>query len=139
MFRNLASSQRTEITNLIEKDLAAATSRLLLSIVIHNLLDNAVKNTFGGTIILASFQTQKNFYIEISDTGRGMTAQQAEFYSTPSEERSQEGLRKTGMGLPMVNELMDILNGSMQIESSLGKGTAVKLVFPIDSGSDQFS
>ena len=139
MFRNLASSQRTEITNLIEKNQAVTTSRLLLSIVIHNLLDNAVKNTFGGTITLASFQTQKNFFIEISDTGRGMTAQQAGFYSTPSEERSEEGVRKIGMGLPMVNELMDILNGSMQIKSSLGKGTTVTLVFPLDSRSNQFS
>lgn len=139
MFRNLASSQRTEIINQIEKTQTATTNRLLLSIVIHNVLDNSVKNTFGGTIRLVSFDTSRNFHIVIEDTGRGMTAQQAHFYTSLSENRNQENHRKIGMGLPMVIELMDILNGSMRIESTLGSGTRVTLEFALDRSSRQFS
>jgi signal transduction histidine kinase/HAMP domain-containing protein len=67
--------------------------------------------------------------IEVTDTGMGMSAETRQrclepFFST-------KGKRGTGMGLPMVFGVMERHEGKLEIESEPGRGTTVRLIFPL--------
>lgn len=126
IFLNIASSQKTEIINRIDRSSSMTTNKLLLSIIIHNLLDNAVKNTMNGKISFTSGRKEENIFIRIRDTGQGMAPDLTEFYANPKNKPS-ENTKKVGMGLSMITELLIILNGSMEIESTLGLGTKITI------------
>lgn len=125
IFLNIASSQKTEIVNRIDRNSVLTTNKLLLSIIIHNLLDNAVKNTSNGRISFTAGRKEENIFIKIRDTGKGMPSDLVAFYANTKNAKASEGTKKIGMGLPMITELLIILNGSMEIESTPGRGTQI--------------
>lgn len=127
IFLNIASSQKTEISNKIERNSVLTINKLLLSIIIHNLLDNAVKNTLNGKISFTSGKKEESIFIKIKDTGRGMPPDLVEFYRNAKNTKGPDNVRKIGMGLPMIIELLIILNGSIEIESTLGRGTEITI------------
>jgi signal transduction histidine kinase/ActR/RegA family two-component response regulator/HAMP domain-containing protein len=113
---------------------------------ITNLILNAVDALpHGGTIRVQTRTNQqalrgkRSIYpsvvqLEVSDTGAGMDAEtQARclepFFST-------KGQRGTGLGLAMVYGVMERHEGKIEIESELGKGTTVSLLFPVRTPED---
>ena len=108
-----------------------------------NLLSNAVKYTpAGGTVSYISDSedlpdNKVRFGFEIRDTGIGMSP---EFQKIMFEPFSQEydnpmrpkGISGTGLGLSIVHRMVELMNGSMTVESAPGKGTTIRcsIVFP---------
>jgi len=74
-----------------------------------------------------------HFVVTISDTGIGMAKPDVE-KAFQSFGQIDSGLNRkyegTGLGLPLTKKLMDLHYGEINIESELGKGTTVTLVFP---------
>lgn len=104
--------------------------RMRLQQVLINLLTNAVKYTpEGGQIRFTVTQkpSKVNLYIRaefvIQDTGIGMSEEYLEHLFEPfvMEGRSQE--QGTGLGMPIVKNIMTMVNGDIQVESKLGEGT----------------
>lgn len=125
IFLNIASSQKTEILNSIDRDIIISANKLLVSIILHNLLDNAVKNTSSGIISFTSGKENGKIFIKVKDTGKGMTPELVEFYMNLRNTRKLENQKKIGMGLQMIIELLIILNGAIEINSKINKGTEV--------------
>jgi two-component system heavy metal sensor histidine kinase CusS len=102
---------------------------------VGNLLDNALRFTpENGSIEIALRQHDANFEVAISDNGCGMAAQHLprvfdRFYRAESS-RGSDG---AGLGLALVKSILDLHGGSAIIESEFGRGTTVKLVFPISA------
>lgn len=97
-----------------------------------NLLSNAIKFTHDGGIIkvtITSSDTGSGFMhsvIEISDNGIGMSREFLPNVFEPfTQERNDEnaGITGTGLGLSIVKSLVEIMNGSISVESELGAGT----------------
>ncbi len=94
-----------------------------------NLVFNAVDALpRGGSIRLRAAVQESFLVIEVADTGLGMDEEQKErclepFYTT-------KGANGTGLGLAMVYGVMQRHGGDIRIESSPGKGTTVRLLFP---------
>ena len=94
--------------------------------VVMNLLSNAVKFTEAGHILLALRSTDDGVEIAVSDTGVGIPAEDLphifdEFRQVDGADGSrQEG---TGLGLAIVKKSMELLSGSIAVESEVGKGT----------------
>jgi len=105
--------------------------------IIYNLLSNAIKFTKkGGTVTLHAMKERENILrIVVSDTGIGIPkAQQPyifeRFYQVDSSKnRSFEG---TGIGLALTKELIDLLGGSIDIDSIEGKGSSFTISFPFE-------
>jgi len=108
-----------------------------------NLLSNAVKYTpAGGTVTYSSHSRRLpggmiGCEYEISDTGIGMSSSfQKTMYEPFSQEHDNPERQKltggTGLGLSIVKRLVDLMGGSITVESELGKGTrvAVRFVLP---------
>ncbi|MBN2539602.1 MAG: PAS domain-containing protein [Deltaproteobacteria bacterium] len=103
--------------------------------IVLNVLDNAVKFTpDSGSISIKTLDGKDgNVYIKISDTGigipKGEIPRLGERFYRVDKTRSRE-LGGTGLGLSIVKHLMTAHNGRIEIESQLGRGTTVSLIFP---------
>lgn len=100
-----------------------------------NLVLNAVDSMpEGGTLTLRSFGAQHHVTVEVCDTGVGMTEEVRgrcldPFFSTKGE-------RGTGLGLAMVYGMAERHGAELEIDSELGAGTVVRLVFPVATASE---
>ncbi|EEL30051.1 hypothetical protein bcere0018_9590 [Bacillus cereus Rock1-15] len=104
--------------------------------IIENLLVNAVKhNNETTTVIVKLSQNANSFTLSISDDGKGMDEKTKEllferYYRGTNTEESNIG---TGLGLAITKQLVHAHNGTISIDSALGKGTTIILVFPFRS------
>lgn len=109
--------------------------------IIINLLDNSIKyNKDGGTVAFASQikpidDSQVLFCFSVSDTGIGMSP---EFLKHIYEPFAQEGndarskFQGTGMGMPIVKSLIDMMGGTIEISSEVGVGSTFNVQIPLD-------
>ena len=102
----------------------------ILSVILHNIIDNAIKNTENGVIKIYSHIKNKKLYLVIEDTGKGFTKEDLIYYKQLSNEQSTEKLilRNSGMGLPMIIELVHILHGNLKISSEISKGSKFEII-----------
>ena len=109
--------------------------------IILNLMSNAVKFTYKGYVTISVKILSKNekfttLQITVEDTGRGIPSDKLEqiFDRFHRLERSNKGLTEGhGIGLSVVKELVDKLNGEINVKSEFEKGTVftVNLTFEI--------
>jgi signal transduction histidine kinase len=107
--------------------------------ILNNLLSNAFKYTQSGKVTLkvSSFleQDNKNATLELSvrDTGYGMSKEQLsalfDEYSRFGNEMTQI-IEGTGLGLAITKSLVNLMNGSITVESEMGKGTVFTARIP---------
>ena len=100
-----------------------------------NLLTNSVKFTpEGGSIrIEAEIAPEGDMLIRIADSGIGMTPEQVRKAMRPFEQIDSAFNRKyegTGLGLPIIDSLMRLHGGAIEIDSAPGAGTRATLRFP---------
>ena len=104
-----------------------------------NLLSNSIKYTNPGGMICVTFDKyplqgdEFCFVTTVEDNGIGMGE---EFLSHIFESFERErtatvsGIRGTGLGMSITKRLVDLMNGTIQVESCLGKGTKVTVKIP---------
>lgn len=128
-----------KVDNRLEKeDCALISSSTHLRQILTNLLSNAVKyNRQGGSITAAaeaenSDEDSVTVRFTISDTGLGISEEfQKEMFEPFTRETSQEAsVSGTGLGLPIVKRLADMLGGSISVQSELGVGTTFTVILP---------
>jgi signal transduction histidine kinase/CheY-like chemotaxis protein len=102
--------------------------------VVLNLLSNAFKFTFDGTIAVRVRREESEATLEVSDTGIGIPAEEVprvfeRFHRVEGTVgRTQEG---SGIGLALVHELVKLHGGSITVKSELGRGTTFRVVLPL--------
>ncbi|HEX7905149.1 MAG TPA: PAS domain-containing sensor histidine kinase [Chitinophagaceae bacterium] len=108
-----------------------ADKKLLKNIGI-NLLSNAIK--FSGEnagIDIAAAVTDKQTDITITDHGIGISAEDQEhLFSSFFRGANAIHIQGTGLGLHIVKRYVDLLEGVIELQSELGKGTTIKISFP---------
>ena len=131
-FKTLASHKDIELINYIEDTITVNANKHLLSIVIHNLLDNALKNTQnGGSIVFnATLNRFEETILSVKDNGIGMSKEQTKAYNemiTESFNDKSQTIQSVGIGLQIIVELLIIMDAKMVINSTEGIGTEVKI------------
>lgn len=108
--------------------------------VFLNILDNALKYTPKGGVVAAQVIYSKDepdiIKIVITDSGCGIAAEdlpkvKEKFY------KANQTVRGSGIGLAVADEIMNLHNGSLNIESGEGVGTTVTLTFPIHKEGEE--
>ena len=103
-------------------------SRILMSWVIENLVKNAVDAMKGeGKLELSLYKKNKSVYIDVTDTGSGMTKQQIRNAFKPGFSTKKRGW---GLGLSLTKRVVsEYHKGDVRIASSeLGKGTTFRII-----------
>ncbi|WP_182201147.1 hybrid sensor histidine kinase/response regulator [Paraliobacillus salinarum] len=106
---------------------------ILITRIFFNLLDNAVKYTEEGSIYVSSDIKEGIAYITIQDTGIGISDEKLSKLFKPYETSNERSFTTSGIGLGLYlcKELIKLNNGSIKIESTLGKGTSVIFTLPV--------
>jgi signal transduction histidine kinase len=102
--------------------------------IMLNLLSNAVKFTDHGEIKISVCQVNGDFKLAVADTGIGIekTDMDKIFEEFNRGRLSSSGrYRGTGLGLTIVKRLVDILGGSIAVESELQKGSTFTVTLPM--------
>ncbi|REC79841.1 hypothetical protein DRF60_04225 [Chryseobacterium elymi] len=130
LFEQVASANNSSIHNLCDPNLATRINKGILSAILHNLIDNAVKNTKDGEILLKTEQKNKEIEIIIFDTGKGMSSKQIEYYSHVFESMDKDNFvfKNYGLGLHMVIQLIKKINAEITFHENAPKGTVVKII-----------
>lgn len=110
------------------------TDRKALERILRNLVTNAIKyNKPGGAIIAQIQAAPDQLRIVVSDTGIGMNRDELDHVFTPyyRAQRTSAGPEEgTGLGLVIVDQLVRLQGGTVDIDSTLNVGTTFQVVLP---------
>ncbi len=117
-----------------EAPLIVSGEKAKLRQIFLNLLSNAVKFTeAGGSIRVTLGSGGDQHFVEITDTGIGMTAEEIQVALTPFgqvDSRLERKYEGTGLGLPLAQSLTELHGGTLTIGSEPGRGTTILARFP---------
>jgi signal transduction histidine kinase len=109
------------------------TDRGKLKIIVKNLLSNAVKFTPQGRIMVQAQRSDGGVEFSVTDSGVGIPQNELAMIFEPF----QQGVRKslssqhgTGLGLHIVKRLVELLGGTVAVESEVGTGSRFRLWMP---------
>lgn len=127
-----AQSKRIELKFAPDKEIAIIkTDEYALNQMIINLIDNAIKYTNEGSVSLKLISdTDKNYIIEIADTGIGMSDEYLKDIFTPFSQEEHGYSRRydgTGLGMALVKKYCDVIGARLIIESKKNVGTKIRI------------
>ncbi|MDO9640110.1 MAG: PAS domain S-box protein [Pseudotabrizicola sp.] len=103
--------------------------------ILNNLLSNAIKFTESGSVSLTmSARPGKPLTIEVRDSGIGMSPDQVRRIFDNFEQAEGGTTRRfggTGLGMPIVRNLVELMHGVVEVDSETGGGTRVKITLPL--------
>ena len=129
----LINEKKIKCEILFTKDFYVETDVYLFSIVVNNIVTNAVKySKSNGLITLDISEKNNKIFCSISDCGIGIASEDLvkifdQFYRSKSNEHPE--IKGTGLGLSIVKRLCVLLQIDLKIESKENQGTSVKLGF----------
>jgi len=103
--------------------------------ILNNLLSNAIKFTpYSGRVRMKAATAGEMLEISVSDTGRGIPPDEIplvfdRYFQTRRHDLPLEG--GSGIGLALTKELVQLMQGTISVESTMGKGTTFRVVLPL--------
>jgi PAS domain S-box-containing protein len=135
LLQNIAETKNITLENKISSNIVAFADGNMLTTVVRNLVSNAIKFTNpGGIIKIEALFDDTKTDILITDNGIGMEKEVLDKLFKIEHSVSTPGTNDetgTGLGLILCKELIDKHNGSIQVESSLGKGSCFTISLPM--------
>lgn len=151
VFNHLSSENRTILTcsNRIPLNIVLLTDAIRVRQIVFNIVGNAVKFTQHGSIDItfditddngdtsSSNEENNKHYLHFSceDTGIGIDEKRLEavFDSfTQSDNSTTRQYGGSGLGLSIVKQLVDLLDGTVSVKSQVGEGTRFDVVIPVE-------
>lgn len=132
----VADEKRIKLTLDLEPLFSIEGDQKLIQEVVTNLIENAIKYSPPNTeVIIRTEETKETIRVSIKDHGFGISAEDLprvtdKFYRSPNIVDKASG---TGLGLYLAKYFVQLHQGTLEIESELGKGTCVTFSLPIES------
>lgn len=116
-----------------DKNIRINTDKELLCKILRHLMDNAVKFTPSGSVTLGCELKGKDFLFYVKDTGTGISEEgkQTIFKNFMQEDNSYtRGYEGCGLGLSIASGLIELLGGTIWLESEKGQGSTFFFTLP---------
>ena len=113
---------------------ALRTDAVKLRMVLKNLVGNAIKFTEAGAIRVRAERAEQGVRLTVSDTGIGIPAQDLPHVFEPFRQvhgRMSRRAGGAGLGLYIVRRLVDLLGGTIAVDSAPGRGTTFAIDLPL--------
>ncbi|MEM8525558.1 MAG: ATP-binding protein [Bacteroidota bacterium] len=135
-FHSLARSKDLHLTfSSLEKKLMMDFDSNKLTQILYNLISNAIKFTPQyGSISVTAQRQEKQLMIAVQDNGIGISEADLEHIFDRFQQASNESTNKekgSGIGLSLVQELVKLMDGRIEVDSELGRGTTFLVHLPI--------
>lgn len=116
----------------IEERMTIEADEGLLELVWTNLLANAIKFTPpGGTITLSQASDKEGVTVSVEDTGCGMDEKtQKKIFDKFFQGDTSHSTEGNGLGLALVKRILQLSDGSIEVESKVGQGTKFTVRLP---------
>ena len=144
LFKVPANRKNLDLTFTIENDISDVFrgDENRLRQVLNNLLNNAIKFTESGKILLSITQLEKDnqqttLRFEVTDTGIGIDAEEKSRLFQPFTQADVSTTRRfggTGLGLAICKEIVEMMSGEIGVESEAGKGSRFWFTVRLVSG-----
>ncbi len=128
-----AQSRNVKLSIKGESAVLKGVPRLLFELL-YNLCDNAVKyNNQGGSVDIVLEQNEQEVSLSVSDTGIGIPQEELarvfeRFYRVDKSHSKKSG--GTGLGLSIVKHVAACHHAKVELQSTLGNGTTIRVIFP---------
>lgn len=130
LFSNMATAKNIRIENAVGDETVICCDRAMLAIILHNLLDNAIKFTEAGTVRIRASTENGSIKLEIADSGVGMHEGWMAWVNQPLNTSQPDLPTENGLGLIIVKELLAEINGHLKMWSS-DKGTIAQITLGV--------
>lgn len=122
LFKTASEQKGNIFVNEVPADLTVPSDAQMLAIMVHNLLDNAVKFTHNGTIRVTAVEgASSGVVMHISNSGAGIPLHVIDIINTPDRDETDEVVtpfgRKTGLGLLIVKEVAVLIDVRLHVSS----------------------
>jgi signal transduction histidine kinase len=125
-----ASEKGNTLVNDIDPKFRLYGDENVIRFIIRNTLTNANKFTEKGSISIIAARSKNQVSISVTDTGIGMSDQQIRNLTEGKTSMVGLGTRNekgSGLGFMLIKDFVETLDGKVQIQSQLGKGTTVRM------------
>ncbi|MET0466656.1 MAG: two-component regulator propeller domain-containing protein [Chitinophagaceae bacterium] len=129
IFQDLAQERMTTLDHSVSSEVQIYTDELLFSIILHNLIDNAIKVTVNGAVTITAHSDASGCELTIHDTGIGMSEELVNWINSNEYPDARQHEQLTGLGLMIVKDLATLLQITIKAESGPGN-TQVTLIIP---------
>ncbi len=128
-----AEKREISVESALQNGVFADVNKILMSHAIANILDNAIKySKEGGHIKVETSTSQNAAIIKIIDQGIGINKKELPLVLERFYRSKNSNIAKgSGLGLSLSREIVEKFNGRLIIESEIGVGTTVSLLFPL--------
>jgi signal transduction histidine kinase len=134
VFSNKIKEKQLRVDVRCPEFLKLSTDRFKLSLAIHNLISNAIEfNKYNGLISITVEQDENSVIISVKDEGSGFSEEEANLIFMPFKQlksRSSRAYISTGIGLSLVKNIVEVLEGKVDFISSVGEGSAFIVSIP---------
>ncbi|MBK7866445.1 MAG: response regulator [Ignavibacteriales bacterium] len=106
---------------------------VLLIEIFTNLIENAIKFTGKGNIMISTKTNNESLIISIADTGAGIPVEKQKMIFEEFRQVSEglsRGYEGTGLGLTIAKKFVELMNGEISVESEINKGSTFTIKFP---------
>lgn len=133
IFKQKAEEKNLKLSLVSENKPVVRGDPFKLEQMFINLIDNAIKYTEKGEVLVSLKRADKGVVVEVKDTGVGIPAEHLDriferFYVVDKSHSRKLG--GTGLGLSIVKHIVLLHNGKIDVESKLGKGAKFTIVLP---------
>ncbi len=126
-WRHHAKAKGLRLTR-VPSTLAVRTNRRLLSVILGNLISNAIKYTTHGGVLIGCRRHRDGIAIEVIDTGRGIDLGASNHFAPFwRQDNDMSGL---GLGMSIVAQTADLLNHQVTAKSTPGRGSRFSVLIP---------
>jgi signal transduction histidine kinase/FixJ family two-component response regulator len=133
-----ASNKSITLTSELVKDVILVSDKNMINTILRNLLNNAVKFTpRGGMIIVSTKSGPYEVLITVKDSGIGIPQERIPNLFRIDARHSDPGTdneQGTGIGLKLCKEFIEKLGGRIWVESTMNKGSEFKFAIPANKG-----
>jgi len=135
-----ALEQHTLVASLPDEPLTVVGDELRLEQVLHNLIQNAVKySPYGGPIEVAVARRGSQVAVSVTDQGLGIPAEAlphlfSRFFRANNVQEQQ--ISGIGLGLYVVNEIVSMHDGKVDVVSEEGKGSTFTIYLPLSEETE---
>lgn len=134
VFKPQAEAKKIRLEIHIPEDIRVRADHRMVSVVLRNLISNAIKFTgSGGRILVSAMAQKKQVLLEVQDTGTGIPETcQKNLFSAEGTLRTKgtDGETGTGLGLYLCRQFVEKNGGKIWVKSRAGQGSSFYLTLP---------